>query len=128
MAPMSSTEIPSTCTVVVGGDGSTCGQPAVAVFAAPSGTVYAECAEHEMAPAPRAKKQPAAPSVTLTHGAISLRTGSARRYVVVHTPEGDPSRARIEYRTDHLDRAHAHLRSLGASTRLVFDTTTGKLA
>lgn len=36
-----------TCTVVVAGDGSPCGQPAVAEFTAKrSGVTYYECAEH----------------------------------------------------------------------------------
>jgi len=40
---------PITCTVVVSGDGSRCGQPVVTTFASRSGAVYGECADHAVA-------------------------------------------------------------------------------
>lgn len=64
---------------------------------------------------------------TLRHGAINLRTATARRYVVVRTPANDPAYAYVEYRTDVLERAWEHLRTRGMAQRLIFDTTTGKL-
>jgi hypothetical protein len=36
----------TTCTVVVAGDGSRCGQPAVTTFRSLRGGVFAECADH----------------------------------------------------------------------------------
>ena len=60
LTPMSN----HTCTVVVSGDGSPCGQPAVSTWTSSRGFVYAECADHCQAPAveqagPAAVRHPA---------------------------------------------------------------------
>lgn len=121
------TEIPTTCTI--GPDavsGERCGKPAVVIFRAPSGTIYAECAEHEAHRVPAAPAPKVGKLVVLRHGRIALRTRTTARYAVVYSVEGHG--ARIEYRTDVLARAHAYAAKHGASRRLVFDTTTGRLA
>lgn len=44
------TTTPTTCTVVVRGDGSRCGAPAATSFTSRSGVTYHECAEHTYVP------------------------------------------------------------------------------
>lgn len=76
---MSSTDHP-TCTVVVAGDGSKCGQPAVTSFTSLRGGRYHECIDHILVAAPIAVRRRDA---FVTAESLGLKTRTTRPYVLV---------------------------------------------
>lgn len=79
---------PTTCTVVVAGDGARCGQPVVSTFTSKrDGTVYGECAEHCACPheAP-AHTPPAHPPTRTTKPFVLVAAGAIVGYAESKSP------------------------------------------